>query len=150
MNKLEKGLYIRTDKGFISQIKEFEKHYTKGKRLVTSSEVKEVDENYLSLSGDQCDFIDSIDYSIPPCYPSDEEIEKIKRHIIKASFNIIDLIEVGDVITTINLCGEVTKIDKENNKIYTTCYDGEYCHKEDIKSIVTKEQFESMSYRIGG
>lgn len=69
--------------------------------------------------------------------------------IKKASFNIIDLIEVGDVITTINLCGEVTKIDKENNKIYTTCYDGEYCHKEDIKSIVTKEQFESMSYRIG-
>lgn len=58
--KLEVGMYVRTDKGFISQIKEFKEHYTKGKRLVTSSKVKEVDENYLSLSGNQCDFIDSI------------------------------------------------------------------------------------------
>lgn len=41
--KLEKGLYVRTDKGFISQIKEFKEHYTKGKRLVTNISVKEVD-----------------------------------------------------------------------------------------------------------
>ena len=66
---------------------------------------------------------------------------------IKSSPNIIDLIEVGDIITTNNLCGEITKID--GDKIYTTCYDGEYCSAEDIKSIVTKEQFESMEYKVG-
>lgn len=112
MNKLEVGMFIRTDDG---KINKFKRYITDKKRVCET-------DMYARLAVD---------------------------NIVKASFNIIDLIEVGDVITTINLCGEVTKIDKENNKIYTTCYDGEYCHKEDIKSIVTKEQFESMSYRIG-
>ena len=69
-----------------------------------------------------------------------------KNQVIKASRNIIDLIEVGDVITTNNLCGEVTHI--EGYKIYTTCYDGEYCYDYQIQSIVTKEQFESMKYEV--
>lgn len=67
----------------------------------------------------------------------------------KYSYNIIDLIEVGDVITTNNLCGEITKIDIENNQIWIACCDYETCRSEDIKSIVTKEQFESMSYKVG-
>ena len=66
--------------------------------------------------------------------------------IAKASHNIIDLIEVGDVITTNNLCGQVTYV--EEDKIYTTCYDGEYCYDYQIKSIVTKEEFESISYEV--
>ena len=37
--------------------------------------------------------------------------------IVKASYNIIDLLEAGDVVVTNNLCGEITKIDKENNRI---------------------------------
>ena len=68
--------------------------------------------------------------------------------IKKASHNIIDLIEVGDIITTNNLCGEVTKIDIENNKIWIACCDYETCRIEDVKSIVTKEQFEIMSYEV--
>ena len=68
--------------------------------------------------------------------------------IKKASYNIIDLIEVGDVITTNNLCGEVTKIDIENNKIWIACCDYETYRIEDVKSIVTKEQFESISYEV--
>ena len=66
--------------------------------------------------------------------------------IKKASRNIIDLIELGDVITTNNLCGEVTHI--EGDKIYTTCYDGEYCYDYQIQSILTREQFESMKYEV--
>jgi len=69
------------------------------------------------------------------------------EEIIKSSDKLIDLVQVGDVITTNNLCGEITKID--GDKIYTTCYDGEYCSASDIKSIVTKEMFASMEYRIG-
>ena len=71
-----------------------------------------------------------------------------KNQVIKASRNIIDLIEVEDIITTNNLCGEVTHI--EGDKIYTTCYDGEYCYDYQIQSILTREQFESMSYKVGG
>ena len=66
--------------------------------------------------------------------------------IKKASHNIADLIEVGDIITTNNLCGEVTHIKVD--KIYTTCYDGEYCYYYQIQSILTREQFESMKYEV--
>ena len=71
-----------------------------------------------------------------------------KNQVIKASRNIVDLLEVGDIITTNNLCGEVTHI--EGDKIYTTCYDGEYCYDYQIQSILTRGQFESMSYKVGG
>lgn len=122
MNKLEVGMYVR-----------FNYH-----RVTVPIQISKIKEKHY-------EDIERYYY-----YLTDNELVISEAQILKASFDIIDLIEVGDVITTINLCGEVTKIDKENNKIYTTCYDGEYCHKEDIKSIVTKEQFESMSYRIGG
>lgn len=154
--KLEKGLYVRTDKGFISQIKEFKEHYTKGKRLVTSSSVKEVDENYISLRGNQCDFIDSIDYSIPPCYPSDEEIEKIKRHIVKASFNVIDILEVKDIIE-IDVIDEdnyshilgINFIRIENERDLSNIKDMISNESAKLIQIVTHEQMEQISYKLG-
>lgn len=148
--KLEIGMYVRTDKGFIAQIKEFKEHYTKGKRLVDGCSVKEVVENYLLLDGNQCRIIESIDYSIPPCYPSDEELDEIKSHIVKASYSIIDLIEVGDYVNGL----KVTSVDKtfEGNELIgleknfgISKFDNDYI----ITSIVTKEQFENMEYRIG-
>lgn len=67
-----------------------------------------------------------------------------------ASFDLLDVLEVGDIIFINNLCGEITKIDKENNKIiYTTCYDERYCSSKDIKRVLTKEQSIGQSYRIG-
>lgn len=163
MNKLEVGMYIRTDEGFIAKVKEFKHDYTKGKRLVDDYSVKEVVENYLSLDGNQCRLIESIDYSIPPCYPSDEELEKIKSHIVKSSFNIIDLIEEGDILLLFdkeygeNYKAEVT-LDDSNFKVvvnYEQCVllnlEYELITNEHIEllKILTKEQFESMSYRIG-
>ena len=70
----------------------------------------------------------------------------VESDLVKASHNIVDLIEVGDVITTNNLCGQVTHVERD--KIYTTCYDGEYCYDYQIQSILTKEQFESMKYEV--
>lgn len=146
--KIEVGMYVRTDKGFISQIADFKEHYTKGKRLINSYSIKEVVENYLLLKGKQCEFIESIDYSIPPCYPSDEELEKIKSHIVKASHNIIDLIEVGDYVNGIPV-EDITRFK-----------DGTWCITFDewrwidnnvnaIETIVTKEQFSEIEYRLG-
>lgn len=164
MNKLEVGMYIRTDKGFIAKVKEFKHDYTKGKRLVDDYSVKEVVENYLSLDGNQCRLIESIDYSIPPCYPSDEELDEIKSHILKASHNVIDLIEVGDYVngyyvSKIWKIGEITHyvdekpIQRKDRQItiQAPSYGGIiHLHNEQIKSIVTKEQFSSMEYRLGG
>ena len=69
-----------------------------------------------------------------------------KENIIKSSPNIIDLIEVGDYVNGI-------RVDEiKNGQLRTASYyDGYICHlcnEEDIKSIVTKEQFESMEYKL--
>lgn len=87
-----------------------------------------------------------IDYYIIDIFGDEQDKLQIED-VEKANFNIIYVLKVGDVITTNNLCGEVTSID--GDKIYTTCYDGEYCHAEDIESVTTKEQFEQISYKLG-
>lgn len=73
----------------------------------------------------------------------------LEGDILKASYNIIDLIEVGDVITTNNMCGEITSIDKENDEIHLACFDYDTISSVHILSIVTKEQFERVSYKLG-
>jgi hypothetical protein len=67
-----------------------------------------------------------------------------KEDIIKHSKNLIDVIKVGDVITTNNLCGEIAKIKED--KIWLACSD--CCYVENIKSIITKEQIKEMEYKI--
>lgn len=65
--------------------------------------------------------------------------------IIKHSFNIIDLIEVGDFVNG----QEVIEIRKQDGKIYLmTGYVPQAYIKKDIKSIVTKEQFAIAEYRL--
>lgn len=146
MNKLEVGMYCKTDKGYIFKINEYIEHYTKGKRLGLKDKVEE---NFLLIGDKQCEIIESIDYSIPPCYPSDEELEKIKNHIVKSSYNIIDLIEVGDIIEEI--------LSKNSNNTYNTrlicinnieMLDRFKNNQDKIKSIVTKKQFEQMKYEV--
>lgn len=65
--------------------------------------------------------------------------------IKKSSPNIIDLIEVGDYVNG----KEITGVDEYTKQLTyeygeTTMYIG----SENIKSIVTKEQFESMEYKV--
>lgn len=145
--EMKPNMYIRTDKGYISKILDFEEHYTKGKRKVDYCSVKEVEENYLLLRGNQCNLIESIDYSIPPCYPSDEELEKIKSHIVKASYEILDLIELGDYVNGY----EVMAISEFKDGSRYIEFDEEryLCKNYQVKSIVTKEQFSQMEYKIG-
>ena len=78
------------------------------------------------------------------------EIFVSKDEIIKSSSNIIDLIEVGDYVNE-SYIQEIKEI--ENNEM-TCMLDSDYeCYShiknEDIKSIVTKEQFETMQYKVG-
>lgn len=70
--------------------------------------------------------------------------------ILKASHNIIDLIEPEDYVNGVEV------IDKEFdnfNEEYLQCGVGDYviCTYEvkDIKSILTKEQMEQMEYKVG-
>ena len=71
-----------------------------------------------------------------------------KEQVIKSSPNIIDLIVVGDYVNG----WRITTIDKRNNKLYSEYEDG-YLIKQikgkNIETIVTKEQFKSMEYKVG-
>lgn len=72
----------------------------------------------------------------------------------KASYNIIDLIEAGDYIN-----GQKVYYDEELDFLYVQSFDldGNFYQTsitkksfiDNIKSIVTKEQFEQMSYKVG-
>lgn len=61
--------------------------------------------------------------------------------IIKSSPNIIDLIEVGDYV---NGC---PVLHKENNEL--VCGLLLRYKEENIQNVVTKEQFENISYKVG-
>lgn len=64
----------------------------------------------------------------------------------KASHNIIDLIEVGDYVNGREVIDIKMKCDETIKYLITKGYD---ITNEMIKSIVTKEQFQKMEYRIG-
>ena len=67
--------------------------------------------------------------------------------VVKASYNIIDILEVGDYVNGNPVC--IIKEDEHNRKwIYT---DSNYKYgylEEDIKSILTHEQMEQMAYKV--
>ena len=70
----------------------------------------------------------------------------------KASFNIIDILEVGDYVNGF----EILRIDKECD-LYPKTLKCQYPNNidyfnifnEDIKSVITHEQMEQMAYRVG-
>ncbi|HHX66624.1 MAG TPA: hypothetical protein GX708_01025 [Gallicola sp.] len=65
--------------------------------------------------------------------------------IIKASNNIIDLIEVGDYVNGY----KVSKIKNEIKGFGVIIFDDDTSiHEYNIKSIVTKEQFKSNEYVV--
>lgn len=126
---MQVGDYVRT------------KYYGISKILNISNETTT---NYCSLKLDKID-----DFGRLGVYIS-------KENIIKSNPNIIDLIEAGDYVNGLKVSrvggtyhGRKDKaiycdycVDKEAGK-WTMIYDDE------IKSIVTKEQFEAMEYKVG-
>ena len=126
--KLEVGMYVRTDNGIIGKI------YEKIGDMFT---YKDSNRDYIT-------------YGL------------LHSEIIKASNNIIDLIEVGDIIT-FKFSNDVYKVlCVPNKKVGCEDFYFEYdisqefedlrmkpeMVKGQIKSIVTKEQFESMKYSL--
>lgn len=80
---------------------------------------------------------------------TDDYTTHLRSEVIKASNNVIDLIEVGDIITYEFPTG-LGILKYENVTVLENLLDilknsDEYT----ILSIVTKEQFESMSYKVG-
>ena len=137
-DKLEVGHFIRTIKG-IGRIEEITEDRTK---IYFNCDTG------LTISFIKKDF-------------TQEEMAQYYKH----SDNIIDLIEVGDYLNgfkvskierydtnTIIKIGNSTFNVLEGEKIYTPSCDNNNSYEkiEKLKSIVTKEQFESISYKLEG
>lgn len=69
-----------------------------------------------------------------------------EKYIIKASYNIINLIEVGDYVNDLKVHG----ITDYGLEVYMFGDAHEILEENEIKTIVTKEQFSQMEYKIGG
>lgn len=74
--------------------------------------------------------------------------------IIKSSPNIIDLIEVGDyvngyLVKDIDYAFDDVVMNNKNARYVPYIDNNKDNYIDEIKSIVTKEQFENMEYRIG-
>lgn len=118
--KLEEGMYVKTKKYGIAKV------------------IGNVDDNKFNIDIFKKDGITL-------------RCQKMKD-IIKASYNIIDLIEAGDIIEVNEFKGnyEVKQFGLELSIIkdeYIYNLNSLHC-KLNIKSIVTKQQFESMKYEV--
>ena len=119
-DKLEPNMYVRTKWGIAKYIH----------NLVTKETVYRV-----------------IDKKIIYDNVEDWEDCLLDNEILKASHNIIDILEIGDYVNGYYV-EDVLKTFV-NVAVGSNYFQSPTIYEKDIKSIVTKEQFESMSYRIG-
>ena len=126
--ELKEGMYVRTNEGVRQIIDIYENTYELNKCL-----------HYNYSEGHDL---------------YEEDIDEI---VIKASYKIIDLIEYGDFITLgeNNYPLQVRNVWEHAGDIHIELSNGakfeDLHNNKDFKiySIVTKEQFESMSYKVG-
>ena len=108
---------------------------------------------YRHLSNTKISKIFRIDESDEDVFVAlDNDDGTLESFIIKASYNLIDLIEIGDYVNGLRI-NSITEVD-ENHDVrlvwnLTTYGDDDIAFSnEEIKSIVTKEQFNSVKYEV--
>ena len=116
--ELKEGMYVRTKKG-IGRVTEYTKHKSWGYIVKVLGQ-----------------------YS---CYTHTSNGEL--SDVIKASYNLIDLIEIGDYVNGEKVTS-AEPVDKNDTDRYLGFGDYDYYihDNEDVKDVVTKEQFNSMKY----
>lgn len=133
------GDYIRTKNGIIAKIIDNRKNpYGEETIFKLDKEISiydlELSDMYLTTNPLAEDTTNEIDTHF-----GDEKTIK------KSSPNIIDLIEEGDYVNGVY----IDIIEKEQKRVSSSYGDEDVAfYNEDIKSIVTKEQFEAMQYNL--
>ena len=126
--KLEEGMYVRTKNNGVCKI-------------------------YREFHEESVDVGIGVFPEIDGFFIDKEEINYIEKDdILKSSKNIIDLIEAGDYVNGNKVIRIETSSypEDKNVKIIVCCGDDDYYlyYNEDIKTILTKEQYENNCYRI--
>ena len=123
--KLKEGMYIKT------KLNDF-------CNMVAIRKIDEIDED-----DDNKFWID--DYIIDTF--GDEQNKLSEEDVDRASFDITDLIEIGDYVNGSPVC-DIKQDENGKTWVYT---DSEYRYgylKEEIKSVVTKEMFYLVKYEV--
>ena len=121
MSNIEIGEYVRTNRGIITKVIDFRKETC-----------------FRTNRG-------TISHSPARYYFKSEKVYSLTEPYIKAhSFNIIDLIEIGDYVGN---C-EIQYIHKNEKGETLLENDNVTLTEKDIKTIVTKEQFDSVRYEV--
>ena len=133
--ELKVGMYVRTKDGIA-------KYLGLGKNVLTINE-----SNQFKHYANQHLFDNSI-FDVGHDWGdtlSNEEFKSIEKYTEKdPSFNLIDLIEVGDYVN--GLLVILNTIERGGNIVVVI---GGNCFRtEEIKDVVTREQFESMKYIV--
>lgn len=126
MSEIKEGEYIRTTQGYIAK-------------------VEDIGENII-----MCDSDIYSDYEIAPVLVG-EQMKLITKH----SFNIIDLIQLGDYVNGDEIIIVYSYDENGNDKdgLGICLVDDDYAYYKfleeiDIKNIVTKEQFNRVMYKV--
>lgn len=75
-------------------------------------------------------------------------ISTFPQDFVKVSYNIIDILEVGDYVNGLKVDG-IQNGQLLNYNSYDGWVTSIASHSEDIKSIVTHEQMEQIAYKVG-
>ena len=117
--KLEVGMYVRTKNGYISQYKYYDTTNAYMEKLL--------------------------------CIPLSNGTFANIEDVVKAGYNIIDILKVGDYVNgdkvnevVINEFSSYVILEGIGHYVE----DLETIEAKDIETIVTKEQFEQMSYKV--
>ena len=127
--KIESNMYVRTKCGNIFKI------------IGGNADNWEIDIDYSKLEQTEEYWLELYRYNDNYSFFDD-------KNIIKSSFNIIDLIERFDLVNGHLVICKMYENEKDIPTI-VKCVGDYYFKEEDIKSIVTKETFESVSYKVG-
>lgn len=125
-NKFSVGMYVRTKNGLISKI-------------------QGINEYSIALKNTCCERLRDKYFT----FPNEEKIYEIT----KSSFNLIDLIEVGDYVNgwLVNEIWE-DKIDLGDKNFacaHKFNFDKHYVWKDEIKEVLTHEQYSANVYKVG-
>ena len=131
--EIEIGEYVRTKDGYIAKFINYGTNKgINGKSALFDGAIRDIS----NLIYDEDNFLFDCEFD---------------EYIVKHSKNIIDLIEVGDYVNGERvLCfRDIYNCDYDIGIEYSDDF-GEYYgyNKEEIKSIVTKEMFSSVEYRV--
>ena len=130
--ELRENMYIRTKDGIIAKV-----DYIDDNTIFFDKEL-------YRIYGDSIDFLEK------------DDLERI----VKASYNIIDILECGDIIKLFmedDIDGEDTNIfeliaiNYNDNEIgvFNSDFQIEFFPIENLRGILTHEQMEQMAYKVG-